>query len=126
MACTSTILPDASGEKANLFATIGDPSVPGYVWSGHTDVVPVAGQNWQHDPFKLTREGNRLFGRGTTDMKGFVACALAMVPQLKAAQLRAPIHLAFSYDEEVGCLGVHGLVKHMGEAVAAPRAVFRR
>jgi acetylornithine deacetylase len=92
--------------------------------SGHTDVVPVEGQHWQHDPFRLTREGSRLFGRGTTDMKGFVACALAMVPKLKSAELRVPIHLAFSYDEEVGCLGVHGLVQHMSESVAEPRAVF--
>ncbi|MCX8278963.1 acetylornithine deacetylase [Phyllobacterium sp. 0TCS1.6C] len=121
---SSTIIPDASGQKANIFATIGDPAQAGYVLSGHTDVVPVEGQEWQRDPFKLTREGGRLYGRGTTDMKGFVACALAMAPALKTAGLRTPIHLAFSYDEEVGCLGVHGLVDHLNKAVARPRAVF--
>jgi acetylornithine deacetylase len=120
----STIIPDASGEKANIFAAIGDPEQAGYVLSGHTDVVPVEGQNWQRDPFNLTREGNRLYGRGTTDMKGFVACALAMVPRLKAMRLHAPIHLAFSYDEEIGCLGVHSLVDHMNGTVAKPRVVF--
>jgi len=120
----STIIPDATGKKANIFATIGDPGRAGYVLSGHTDVVPVEGQAWLRDPFKLTREGGRLYGRGTTDMKGFVACALAMVPAFKAAELRSPIHLAFSYDEEVGCLGVHGIVEHMNGAVATPRAVF--
>ncbi|MDB5522338.1 MAG: hypothetical protein JWM58_101 [Rhizobium sp.] len=120
----STIIPDATGQKANLFATIGDPTVPGVVLSGHTDVVPVEGQVWQREPFAVTRENGRLYGRGTSDMKGFVACAMAIVPQLKAAELKMPVHLAFSYDEEVGCLGVHSLIEHMTNSVAAPVAAL--
>lgn len=101
---------DADGGKANLVATIGEQVDGGIVLSGHTDVVPVDGQDWQTAPFTLTRKGDQLFGRGSSDMKGFIACALAAVPDLVAAKLTRPVHLAFSYDEEVGCFGVHGIV----------------
>ena len=96
--------------KANLYARIG-PDLPGGVLlSGHTDVVPVDGQPWTVPPFTLTEQGGRLYGRGTADMKGFIACVLAAVPALLEAPLRRPVHLAFSYDEEVGCLGVRTLL----------------
>ncbi|MGH6887023.1 MAG: M20/M25/M40 family metallo-hydrolase, partial [Geminicoccales bacterium] len=96
---------DADGRKANLLAAIG-PNVPGgIVLSGHTDVVPVAGQPWETDPFAVTERDGRLYGRGTADMKSFLAIALALVPEFQAARLRVPIYLALSYDEEVGCLG---------------------
>lgn len=106
----STKVTDADGGKANLVATIGEQVDGGIVLSGHTDVVPVDGQDWQTAPFTLTRKGEQLFGRGSSDMKGFIACALAAVPDLVAAKLTRPVHLAFSYDEEVGCFGVHGIV----------------
>jgi acetylornithine deacetylase len=102
---------DATGEKANLWATIGPADVPGIILSGHTDVVPVDGQEWQSDPFTLTERQGRLYGRGACDMKGFLACVLAAVPSMLAADLARPIHLAFSYDEEVGCVGVIGLLE---------------
>ena len=100
-------IPDKTGTKANLWATIGANEAPGYILSGHTDVVPVDGQTWTNDPFRLTERDGRLYGRGACDMKGFVACCLAAVPDMTA--LARPIHLAFSYDEEVGCVGVHGI-----------------
>lgn len=96
--------------KANLFATIGRDDVPGIVLSGHTDVVPVDGQPWTVPPFELTEHGGKLYGRGTADMKGYIACVLAAVPGLVAQSLRRPIHIALSYDEEVGCLGVRDLI----------------
>ena len=111
---------DASGAKANLFATLGPARPGGVVLSGHTDVVPVEGQPWSYDPFRLTPVGTRLYGRGTADMKSFLAVALALVPEALAAGLRRPLHLALSYDEEVGCFGVHGLIADMGESAAAP------
>ena len=97
--------------KANLFATIGPPDVPGIVLSGHTDVVPVDGQAWTVAPFELTEKHGNLYGRGTADMKGYIACVLASVPALVAAPLRMPVHIALSYDEEVGCLGVRSLIE---------------
>src|SRR5712691_7280077 len=106
-------IPDRAGVKANLMATIGRPDVPGYILSGHTDVVPVDGQSWSSDPFRLTGRDGRLYGRGATDMKGFVACCLAAVPAMLARPLARPIHLAFSYDEEVGCVGVRGLISRL-------------
>jgi len=116
----SHILPDQTGEKASLLATVG-PVVPGGVMlSGHTDVVPVAGQAWTSDPFQLTERDGRLHGRGTCDMKGFVACALAMVPAFAARDLRVPIHLAFTYDEEVGCLAAAPLLELAAEVLPAP------
>jgi acetylornithine deacetylase len=111
----SKIIKDGSGEKANLFATIGPAKAGGIVLSGHTDVVPVDGQPWDTDPFKVTRKGARLYGRGTSDMKAFAACALALVPAMAKRGLKRPIHLAFSYDEEVGCLGVGSMIRHMAE-----------
>lgn len=101
------------GSKANLIAVVGPAGRPGYVLSGHTDVVPVDGQAWASDPFTLTRRGDRLYGRGATDMKGYLACVLASVPLMLAAPLRDPFVLAFSYDEEVGCLGAPRLVEDL-------------
>lgn len=107
-----TLLPGPEGDRANLFATIGDPSVPGYILSGHVDVVPADEPEWRGDPFALRSEGDRLIGRGACDMKGFDAAVLAAVPELAAMQLSAPIHIALSYDEEAGCKGVpHMLAK---------------
>lgn len=120
----STLLPDATGRKANLLATIGPADVPGYVLSGHTDVVPVEGQQWSRDPFRMWEDDGKLFGRGTTDMKGFVACVLARVPAMLAEPLAVPFHLALSYDEEVGCLGAYGLVDHMTRSLPEQLAVF--
>ena len=108
---------DASGAKANLYATIGPREVGGVILSGHTDVVPVDGQDWSSDPFKVVERAGRLYGRGTSDMKSFIAIALALLPEMLARPLRVPLHFAFSYDEEIGCLGVHGIVdfiKHGG------------
>jgi acetylornithine deacetylase len=107
------LVPDPTGEKANLYARIGPAEGAGIVLSGHTDVVSAHDQNWTYPPFELTRSGGLLYGRGTADMKGFVACALSAF--LKAASLRLsrPLHLALSYDEEIGCVGVHGLVERL-------------
>lgn len=101
---------NAERSKANLFATIGPQDRPGIVLSGHTDVVPVDGQAWTFPPFALTEHEGHLYGRGTADMKGYIACVLALVPALLEAPLRLPLHIALSYDEEVGCLGVRGLL----------------
>jgi acetylornithine deacetylase len=101
---------DTSGAKANLFATLGPDGDGGYVLSGHTDVVPVDGQDWSSDPFKPEVRGSKLYGRGACDMKGFVGTALALVPEIGKAKLKRPIHFALSYDEEVGCAGVKGLL----------------
>ncbi|MDB5479549.1 MAG: argE [Caulobacteraceae bacterium] len=117
-------VPDASGAKSNLLATIGPRVAGGVVLSGHTDVVPVDGQPWTSDPFVLTRRGERLFGRGTCDMKGFIALALAAVPDILAAGPRRPAHLAFSYDEEIGCLGAPGLIRRMTESLPTPSLVL--
>src|ERR1051326_105270 len=118
-------MPDKTGTKANLIATIGNADVPGYILSGHTDVVPVDGQSWSSDPFRLAPRGGRLYGRGAVDMKGFVACCLAAVPDMLARKLKQPIHLAFSYDEEVGCLGGRGIIDRLRPwpAQTAPRFV---
>lgn len=111
------------GTKANLVATIG-PNVPGgVVLSGHTDVVPVDDQEWATDPFVMTEQGGKLYGRGTSDMKGFIACALAAVPAFKAANLKRPVHFAFTYDEEVGCLGIQALLPILKDRIAQPRLV---
>lgn len=103
-----TRIPNDEGTKSNFFATIGPHEPGGVVLSGHSDVVPVDGQTWDTDPFSLTEQDGRLYGRGTCDMKGFIACALAAVPAMNA--LKRPIHLALSYDEEVGCRGVAPMV----------------
>lgn len=115
---------DVTGQKANFYATIGPADVPGYVLSGHTDTVPVDGQHWDTDPFELVAQSGRLFGRGTVDMKGFLACGLSRVPAMVAADLKAPIHLAFSYDEEIGCQGVPHLLKVLADRPVKPRACF--
>lgn len=107
----SRLVMDATGQKANLWATIGPADQPGVILSGHTDTVPVDGQDWASDPFKLEDRNGRLYGRGSCDMKGFLGCALAAVPGLVTRNLAHPIHLAFSYDEEVGCVGVVDLLK---------------
>jgi acetylornithine deacetylase len=120
----SVILPDETGEKASLVATIGPADKAGYVLSGHTDVVPVDGQDWSRDPFTMWRDGAKLYGRGVSDMKGYLACMLACVPAMVKVPLAAPIHLAFSYDEEVGCFGVHGIIEHLTKTLPAQRAVF--
>ncbi|UYG06721.1 acetylornithine deacetylase [Halomonas sp. M4R1S46] len=113
---------DDSGEKANLYATIGPLARPGVMLSGHTDTVPVTGQAWSVDPFRLTAEGERLYGRGTADMKGFLAAVLAAVPALVEADLAVPVHLAFSHDEEVGCLGVRTLLADLAHQPVRPAA----
>jgi acetylornithine deacetylase len=112
------------GKKTNLFATIGPDVEGGVVLSGHTDVVPVDGQAWTSDPFKTVERDGLLFGRGTADMKGFIAVCLAMVPKFKAMYLKVPIHFAFSCDEEVGCRGVVPLVEHMRDHLKKPSAVI--
>lgn len=106
--------------KANLLATIGPAEVPGIVLSGHTDVVPVEGQRWSVAPFDLTEKDGKLYGRGTADMKGYIACVLACVPALVKASLRMPVHIALSYDEEVGCLGVRSLIERFHEQPVKP------
>lgn len=114
------VLIGPEGDRANLFATIGPAHVPGHVLSGHLDVVPATEPGWLADPFTLRREGGRLIGRGACDMKGFVAAMLAMVPDLAAMTLRAPIHLALSYDEEAGCRGVPHLLAALPGLCAPP------
>jgi acetylornithine deacetylase len=120
----SRLVPSADGRKANLHATIGPKVEGGIVFSGHTDVVPVAGQDWSSDPFLLTERNGRLYGRGTCDMKGFDALVLAAVPRMVAADLARPIHIALSYDEEVGCQGAPFLVEDMLRNVPTPSAVI--
>ena len=115
---------DYENGKTNLFATIGPDIVGGIVLSGHTDVVPVDGQVWRSDPFVMDERDGLLYGRGTADMKGFIACALSLVPTFKAMNLKRPIHLALSCDEEVGCKGVRPLVAHMRDHLKKPRAVI--
>ncbi len=114
------LVPDESGKKANLYATLGPTDRPGIMLSGHTDVVPVDGQDWTSDPFTLAERGGRLYGRGASDMKSFIAAVLAFVPVFLARKLATPIHLAFSYDEEVGCLGVRRLIAEMAAMPVRP------
>ena len=105
------LIPDATGEKANLLAVIGPRDVAGVVVSGHVDVVPVEGQTWLRPPFRLTEEAGRYYGRGTTDMKGFVACAIEAAIGAARRPLAAPFVLALSHDEEVGCRGVGSMIE---------------
>ena len=111
---------NAERSKANLFATIGPAEQPGIVLSGHTDVVPVDGQPWTVAPFELSERDGKLFGRGTADMKGYIACVLALVPALVQTTLRMPVHIALSYDEEVGCLGVRSLLAELEQRPVKP------
>ncbi len=106
--------------KANLYARLGPQTEGGVMLSGHTDVVPVDGQNWTFDPFELTELDGKCYGRGSADMKGFIACVLESVPRFKESNLRLPLHLAFSYDEEVGCLGVRSLIEHINSSPEKP------
>ena len=115
------IIPDVTGTKANLYATLGPVDVPGVLLSGHTDVVPVTGQDWTHPPFALTHQDGKLYGRGTADMKGFVAAALRIAVQAGQIPLTIPLHLALSYDEEVGCIGVRSLIDMLAIAPFRPR-----
>ncbi len=114
------LVPNADGTKANLLATIGPAAEGGAVLSGHTDVVPVEGQAWSSDPFRASPRDGRLYGRGTADMKGFIAVALALVPEMLAGGLARPLHLALSYDEEVGCLGVPDLLAAIAAELPPP------
>lgn len=120
----STRLYDETGSKASLVARIGPERTDGVVLCGHTDVVPVDGQPWSGDPFRLTRLGDRLHGRGTTDMKGFIAAALAVVPELAQADLVRPVTLALTYDEEVGCLGAAALAEYLVNEQPRPALVM--
>jgi acetylornithine deacetylase len=108
---------DATGKKANLFATLGDSNKPGLILSGHSDVVPVDGQNWDTDPFLAVERDGKLYARGSADMKGFIGIILAQAPKFVAAlndgRLDAPLHYSLSYDEEVGCIGVRGLIRDL-------------
>jgi acetylornithine deacetylase len=113
---------DDEGSKANLFATLGPRGEGGIVLSGHTDVVPVDGQAWDSDPFEVIEKDGRLYGRGTADMKTFIAVALALAPQFVARDLKVPLHFAFSYDEEVGCLGIGRLLEDMAVAGIRPQS----
>src|SRR5882757_5024308 len=115
---------DATGKKANLFATLGDSKKPGLILSGHTDVVPVDGQAWETDPFVATERNGKLYARGSADMKGFIGIALAQAPQFVAAlndnRLDVPLHYSLSYDEEIGCVGVRGLIRDLEENAIRP------
>ncbi|PXA84641.1 acetylornithine deacetylase [Caulobacter sp. D4A] len=115
--------PNADGTKTNLMASIGPAVAGGVVLSGHTDVVPVDGQPWSSDPWTLTERDGRLYGRGTCDMKGFLALALAAAPDLVAADLKRPVHLAFSYDEEIGCLGAPDMIEIIARDFPRPALV---
>ncbi|MGO3510390.1 MAG: M20/M25/M40 family metallo-hydrolase, partial [Glutamicibacter arilaitensis] len=124
---SSQLIHNEEGTKANLLATIpaADGSVQGgIVLSGHTDVVPVDGQNWSSDPFDAQVRGDKLYGRGTCDMKGYLGVILAKLDQLTSAELAEPIHLALSYDEEVGCVGAVSLVQKIVDDGLAPRGAF--
>jgi len=111
---------DDDRRKANLFATLGPIGEPGIVLSGHTDVVPVEGQDWDTDPFQLAEKDGRLYGRGTADMKSFIAVALAFAPEFARRGLKTPLHFAFSYDEEVGCIGIGRLISDLVRAGIRP------
>ncbi|MEQ3711366.1 MAG: acetylornithine deacetylase [Tateyamaria sp.] len=115
------LIKDPSGQKANLYATIGPLDRPGVLLSGHTDVVPVVGQDWTVPPFEMTERDGLLFGRGCADMKGFVASAMAAALRAATLDLKTPLHLALSYDEEIGCVGVRSLIDMLAAAPIRPR-----
>ena len=120
----SELVYDEGHGKANLYATLGPTDRSGIALSGHTDVVPVEGQPWDSDPFEVREEDGRLYGRGTSDMKSFIAVCLALAPEFLARKIATPLHMVFSYDEEVGCLGVRGLIDILRDREVKPRAVF--
>lgn len=122
MGVDATLVHDATGRKANLYATLGPQDKPGIVLSGHTDVVPTDGQEWDTDPFKVIEKDGRLYGRGTSDMKSFVALALSFAPKFLAQPLETPIHYAFTYDEEIGCLGAKRLIEVLKDMPVRPKA----
>ncbi|MGI9350777.1 MAG: acetylornithine deacetylase [Rhizobiaceae bacterium] len=110
--------------KANLIATIGPSQNAGYIMSGHTDVVPADPKNWSSDPFKAEIRDEKIFGRGTADMKGFIAVILSKLPEMRAANLKVPLHIALSYDEEIGCIGVRDIIHHLNQAPARQLGSF--
>ena len=118
----SRLVHDESGRKANLYATLGPDDKPGIALSGHTDVVPVDGQDWSSDPWLLAERDGRLHGRGTADMKSFIAVVLTMAPEILRRKPKTPIHLIFSYDEEVGCVGVRRLIDMLRHQPVRPFA----
>jgi len=120
----SHLVPNEDGTKTNLYATVGPNIAGGVVLSGHTDVVPVDDQDWTTNPFEVIEKNNRLYGRGTCDMKGFCAIGLALVPEMLEADLKRPIHIALSYDEEVGCLGAPFMIKEMASVLPPIDAVI--
>ena len=119
----ATVVPDATGTKAGLVASVGPAERPGVLLSAHTDVVPVEGQAWTSDPFVLAERDGRLYGRGTTDMKGFVACALHALLRARTMPLASPLHLALSWDEEIGCVGARTLLPAVAQALPVLPAV---
>jgi acetylornithine deacetylase len=118
---TSQLVYNDDRSRANLYATIGADDVGGVMLSGHTDVVPTTGQDWQSDPYQMMTDDEQLVGRGACDMKGFIACVLSALPTISARRLQTPIHLAFSYDEEIGCVGAKRLVETMAGFEVKPR-----
>ena len=115
-----SLLAGPEGDRANLFASFGPTDTSGYILSGHMDVVPAGEPEWSSDPFTLRAEGERLYGRGTTDMKGFLATVLAAAPAFSRMALERPVHIAFSYDEEAGCRGVPHMIARLPELCATP------
>lgn len=120
-AIASQLVHNDDRSRANLYATIGPDNIGGVMLSGHTDVVPTTGQDWNSDPYQMLADDLQLIGRGACDMKGFIACVLAALPQISAGSLQTPIHLAFSYDEEIGCVGAKRLVETMAGFEVKPR-----
>ena len=116
-------VPDETGQKAGLYASIG-PEGAGVMLSAHTDVVPVTGQDWTRDPFRMSQSGDKVYGRGTTDMKGYLACVMALASRASHAALTEPLKIAFSYDEEVGCVGIRHMIGELERLVGLPRACF--
>ncbi len=117
-------VPDDTGKKTNLYALVGPKESGGVVLSGHTDVVPVAGQEWSNDPFTVVNRNNRLYGRGTADMKSFIAIALSLIPEMQSANIKKPIILALSYDEEIGCVGAPRMIESISRDLPTPSAVI--
>ncbi len=120
----SELVHNDEGTKANLYATLGPADRPGIALSGHTDVVPVDGQDWHTDPFRVMEKNHRLYGRGTSDMKSFIGVCLALAPEFLARDITTPLHFAFSYDEEIGCVGVRGLIDALAARPVRPSAVI--
>jgi acetylornithine deacetylase len=116
----SQLFEDETGQKANLYATVGSDDRPGIALSGHTDVVPVEGQNWSSDPFDPVERDDRIYGRGTCDMKSFIAIVLAKLPEFLDRGLDTPLHLSFSHDEEIGCAGVRSLIAGLEKMPVRP------